>query len=117
MKEIMILLIPDPVYFGENMGNDIWAYTEDQLVEYGKDCRNAALDEVIDLVKVLKDNSTDYILDRLMDIKHETNEDQSIKPIPESKIYEIYNTYYRPLGPVEFVRAIEEYHGIKGDNT
>jgi len=40
---------------------------------------------------------------------------QSIEPIPESKIYEIYNTYYRPMGPVEFTRAIEEYHGIKGD--
>jgi len=46
MKEIMTSLIPDPEYFGESMGNDIWAYTEDQLVAYGKDCRNAALEEV-----------------------------------------------------------------------
>jgi len=37
--------------------------------------RNSALKEVIDLVKLLKDNSTDYILYRLMDIIHETNED------------------------------------------
>jgi len=41
-----------------------------------KASRKSALKEVIDLVKVLKDNSTDYILDRLMDIIHETNEDQ-----------------------------------------
>jgi len=36
------------------------------------------------------------------------------QPMSESEIYEIYNTYYRPMGPVEFTRAIEEYHGIKG---
>jgi len=37
------------------------------------------------------------------------------KPIPESEIYEILNRYYRLPGPVEFVRAIEDYHGIKGE--
>jgi len=43
------------------------------------------------------------------------NQVQPIKPIPESAIYEILNRYYRLPGPVEFVRAIEEYHGIKGE--
>jgi len=51
-------------------------YTVEQMKAFVQQCRKAALNEVIDLVKVLKDNSTDYILDRLMDIIHETNEDQ-----------------------------------------
>jgi len=40
-----------------------------------QESRKSTLKEVINLVTLLKDNSTDYILDRLMDIIHETNED------------------------------------------
>jgi len=62
------------------------------------------------------------LMSQMQEMQQEINElkakqVQPIKPIPESFIYEILNRYYRLPGPVEFVRAIEEYHGIKGENS
>jgi len=66
MKEIMTSLIPDPEYFGESMGNDIWAYTEDQLVDYGKACREAALEEAAGVCIVIAIAPSNCILGAAM---------------------------------------------------
>ena len=64
--------------------------------------------ERYDLGREIKQSIADLMaLKQVVTSKH--------KPITESEIYSILNAYYRLPGPVEFTRAIESYHGIKGE--
>jgi hypothetical protein len=35
------------------------------------------------------------------------------KPLTDAEIQSIHDTYYRPMGPQEFARAVEAAHNIK----